>query len=154
MQAKVEAIYFAGERHGPQEAVPSVQLIAGEGIVGDRYFGTLQQHPGQNLTLIEAEEIERFNREHDVNYPLSATRRNLVTRDVRLNALVGKEFLVGNVLMRGVELCKPCQVLGQNLTSGSLTQTQVVAAFLNRGGLRADVLLSGTITVGDALKAV
>lgn len=76
--------------------------------------------PGQNLTLIEAEEIERFCAEHARTSDLSLTRRNLVTRGVRLNDLVNVEFTIGTVKLRGVELCEPWVILGDALSSGSL----------------------------------
>jgi MOSC domain-containing protein YiiM len=149
----VVLICLAATKAGELRMPESVRVVAGAGIEGDRHFGTRQQHPGQNLTLIEAEEIERFNTLHRTEIPLSAARRNLVTRGVRLNGLVGKNFSIGAVRLRGVELCEPCSKLARNLTGTGLSPTQIVKSFLHRAGLRADVLTSGTITRGDAVVA-
>jgi hypothetical protein len=84
----------------------------GNGIEGDRHFGK-RKVPGENLTLVEAEELEAFAEERGVPVDLSQSRRNIVTRGVRLNDLVGKEFRLGTALLRGVELCEPCSVMGR-----------------------------------------
>jgi MOSC domain-containing protein YiiM len=146
----VECIFISREPGRPVERVGEVRVVAGSGIEGDRYFGAADE-PGQNITLVEAEEIERFNREHGTAFDLSCTRRNLVTRGVRLAALVGEEFTVGDVRLRGVELCEPCLGLGRALASTSLPPAGVVRAFAHRAGIRADVLASGTIAVGAAI---
>jgi MOSC domain-containing protein YiiM len=117
------------------------------GIVGDRNFG-ISKHPGQNLTLVEAEEIERFCAEQARAADLSLTRRNLVTRGVRLNHLVNAEFRIGDVKLRGVELCEPCVVLGSALAGESLAAPAVVKRWVGRGGLRVDVLSDGEIVRG------
>ncbi len=83
-------------------SVPEVALVAGSGIVGDRYYGAKQKYPGQNLTLIEAEEIEAFNARNGTSIELTGPRRNVVTRNVRLNLLVGREFYIGAVALRGI----------------------------------------------------
>lgn len=121
------------------------------GIPGDRNFGK-RIHPGQNLTLVEAEEIELFCAEHSRPADLSLTRRNLVTRGVRLNDLVNVEFTIGNVRLRGIELCEPCILLGTGLSSESLTAAAVVKHWVHRGGLLADVLSSGEIVRGARIE--
>jgi MOSC domain-containing protein YiiM len=147
----VELICLAATKAGAMSTPESVRVVAAAGIEGDRHFGMQQKHPGQNLTLIEVEEIERFNARHRVNIALSAPRRNLVTRGVRLNQLVGKDFSVGAVKLRGVELCEPCSKLARNLADTQLTAAQIVKSFAHRAGLRADVLTSGRISRGDAV---
>ena len=143
----VERIYLAAQPGTPQTEVRSINVIAGAGIEGDRYFGA-QDEPGQNITLVEAEEIEAFGAEVGLRLDLSCTRRNLVTRGVRLAELVGKEFAVGNVRMRGVELCEPCLGFGDRLASAKLPRAAVVKRFFHRAGIRANILNSGTIAVG------
>ena len=143
----VERIYISTDVGGEQRESGSVDLVAASGIVGDRNYG-LSKWPGQNLTLVEAEEIEAFISEQNLAYNLSITRRNIITRGVRLNELVGKEFLLGAVRLKGIELCEPCGSLGDALASATLSKSQVVERFLHRAGLRADVLTSGVITVG------
>ncbi len=143
----VECIYICPESGADQVIQKNIELVAGQGIIGDRNYG-LSKWPGQNLTLIEAEEIESFIQEQNLKYDLSMTRRNIITRGVRLNDLVGKEFMIGEVRLKGVELCEPCSSLGNALSSSSLSPKNVVKRFHQRGGLRVDVLTSGAIVVG------
>ena len=146
----VEAICIAPAAKGPQQRVDAAEFVAGSGIVGDRYFGRASG-PGQNLTLVEAEEIERFNREHGADAPLDGTRRNIVTRGIRLVPLIGVEFTIGGVRLRGVEQCEPCSQLGGNLARDGLSSAQVVKSFVHRAGIRAEILSSGTVRVGDPI---
>jgi MOSC domain-containing protein YiiM len=147
----VEGIYISVSAGGRQIVAERVDLVAGGGIVGDRNFG-LSKWPGQNLTLIEAEEVEAFIDEQNLPYDLSITRRNIITRGVKLNKLVGKEFLISGVRLKGVELCEPCSSLGKALSSSALSPGKVVEKFLHRGGLRVDVLTSGVIEVGAEIE--
>jgi len=146
----VERIFTSPIPGGPQIEQETVRVLAGAGIEGDRYFGR-HDEPGQNLTLIEIEEVEAFLREHGRGDDVSITHRNLLTRGVRLNDLVGAEFCIGEVRLRGVELCEPCHGMGNALASPDLTAAQVVKRFVHRGGLRADVLSSGVIERGAAV---
>lgn len=148
----IERIFTIPPAGGPQLAHDQVTVAAGAGIEGDRYFGR-REEPGQNITLVEAEAIESFLNEFARAHDLSITKRNLVTRGVRLNELVGREFFVGDVKLRGVELCEPCLGLGTALAAPTLTAAAVVKHFVHRGGLRADVLSSGTITCGAELRS-
>jgi MOSC domain-containing protein YiiM len=147
----IERIFVAGKAGEPQIEARTVNVVAGAGIEGDRYFGATDE-PGQNITLVEAEEIEAFGAEAGRSIDLSATRRNLVTRGVRLNDLIGKEFIVGNVRLRGVELCEPCRGFGHRLASADHVPAAVVRRFVHRAGIRADVLSSGTIAVGASVR--
>jgi MOSC domain-containing protein YiiM len=149
----IERIYIRQVPGGPQAERDTVTVVADSGIEGDRYFGH-RDEPGQNITLVEAEEVEAFAREHGRAYDLSITGRNLVTRGVRLNALVGREFVVGSVRLRGVELCEPCLGMGTALMSAELTPAAVVKRFLRRAGLRADVVSSGVIERGALVRDV
>jgi MOSC domain-containing protein YiiM len=147
----VERIFVGSPPEGLLVEREQVMVAAGSGIEGDRYFGR-HEEPGQNITLVEAEEIEAFLTAQGRAIDLSVTRRNLVTRGVRLNDLVGREFLVGEVRLRGVELCEPCLGLGGALATPVLAAAEVVRHFLRRGGLRADVLSSGAIARGAAVR--
>ena len=149
----VEKIYNSVSAGGQQVAAEKIDRVAGSGIVGDRNFG-LSRWPGQNLTLIEVEEIESFIDEQNLAYDLSITRRNIITRGVKLNKLVGKEFLISGVRLKGIELCEPCSSLGKALASPTLSSGKVVEKFLHRGGLRVDVLTSGVIEVGAEVVCV
>lgn len=143
----IERIYISPTRGQSQTECTQVEVVAGKGIVGDRYFDR-HDEPGQNITLIEAEELERFCAALDLPCDLSITHRNLVTRGVRLNALVGRKFAIGNVRLYGVELCEPCRTLGERMATAELAPAAVVARLTHRAGLRADVLTSGSIVLG------
>ncbi|HQR10267.1 MAG TPA: sulfurase [Casimicrobiaceae bacterium] len=137
----------------PQTGLDRATVLAGAGIEGDRYFGC-RDEPGQNVTLVEAEEIEAFTAENRRPIDFSITGRNLVTRGIRLNQLVGREFMVGDVRLRGVELCEPCLGLGDALASQDLPASMVVRRLVHRAGLRADALSSGVIAVGARIATV
>ena len=149
----IERIYVSPVKGGLQVEQAAVAVVAGFGIEGDRYFGCADE-PGQSLSLIEAEEMEAFFRECGRVADLSLSRRNLVTRGVRLNALVGKVFKVGEVQLRGVELCEPCLGLGAILSTPNLSAAGVVDRFLHRAGLRAEVVSGGVIARGAVVQLV
>ena len=134
---KVEAITI-GESDSLRP-VESVDVVAGKGLEGDRHFFAAGARPGGAITLIEAEVLE------DVGLSGPQSRRQVVTRGVRLNDLVGKRFFVGEIECEGVELCEPC------LHLQSLTRPGIIEDLLHRGGLNADALTSGTISVGDTV---
>jgi len=119
--------------------VDSVGVVAGKGLEGDRHFHPEGARPGGAITLVEAEVLE------DVGLSGPESRRQIVTRGVRLNDLVGRRFLVGEIECEGVELCEPC------LHLQSLTRPGIIDEMVHRGGLNADILTSGTISVGDAV---
>lgn len=135
----VEAIHVGPEKGGALTRVESVRALAGKGLEGDRKFYADGAKPGAALTLVEAEVVE------DVDLPPGGTRRQLTVRGVRLNDLVGKRFRVGDVECVGVELCEPCLHLQQ------LTRPGIIKELIHRGGLNADVLNDGRISVGDAV---
>jgi MOSC domain-containing protein YiiM len=145
----VESIHIAPAAKAPTQTVDQVEAIPGAGLAGDRYFlkqGTFfKPEPDFELTLIEAEAIEAAGREYKVSLAAGEARRNVVTRDVPLNHLVGREFLIGGVKFRGIRLCEPCGHLE------ALTGLPVIKALRHRGGLRAQILTQGVIRVGDAV---
>lgn len=149
---KIERIYISALCGGPQIEQDRITVIANSGIEGERYFDR-HDEPGQNITLVEAEEIEAFTSQYGREHDLSMTRRNLVTRGVRLNDLVGKEFTIGEVRLRGVELCEPCLSLGKRLATPELAPAAIIKRLLHRAGLRADVLTTGVIA-RDALVVI
>ena len=145
----VESIHIASAAEGPPQSVAQATAVPGAGLDGDRYalkLGTFYKPaPDHELTLIEAEAIEALRRDYQVELASGDARRNIVTRDVPLNHLVGKEFAIGDVRIRGIRLCEPCDHL-QKVTGKPLTK-----ALLHRGGLRAQILTQGTISVGDKI---
>lgn len=134
---KVEAITI-GESNALR-SVDVVNAVAGRGLEGDRHYFAEGARPGGAITLIEAEVLE------DVGLSGPQSRRQVVTRGVRLNDLVGKRFFVGDIECVGVELCEPC------LHLQSLTRPGMIDDLVHRGGLNADILTSGTISVGDVV---
>jgi MOSC domain-containing protein YiiM len=134
----VEAIHVGDEGVPELRPVESVTVLAGQGVIGDRHFFPDGAKPGQALTLVEAEEVER------VGLAPGETRRQVTVRGVRLNDLVGKRFRVGTIECLGVELCEPCTHLE------SMTRPGIIKDLAHRAGLNADVLNDGTVAVGDA----
>lgn len=145
---QVEAIAIAAAREAPMQLVPQVIARAGRGLEGDRYHAgrgsfTDPHGIGHELTLIEAEVIDALTLSIDAPLAPQDARRNIVTRGVDLNALVGRRFRVGEVECVGQRLCEPCALLQR------LTRPGTLRALVHRGGLRADILTDGTIRVGD-----
>jgi len=141
-EGKVISINITPVAEAPLASVEEVRAIPGRGLEGDRYFDHADKLPKRELTLVEAEAIEAFRSEFKIDFGLDGTRRNIVTRGVPLNHLVGKEFWVGEVKARGVQLCEPCATLQR------LSHPKVLPGLLHRGGLRAQILTEGTIRVG------
>ncbi|MGB4066180.1 MAG: MOSC domain-containing protein [Azonexus sp.] len=149
----VERLFLSPSRGAAQRECRQLELLAGQGVVGDRHFAKANW-AGQQLTLVEAEEIERFCAHTGRANDLSLTRRNVVTRGIRLNGLVGRQFRLGSCLLIGVETCEPCSTLGQRLANEALSAPEVVKYWVGRGGLRANVLASGQLACGDALTVI
>ena len=147
-EGTVVSINITPQAEAPMRSVDEVRAIPGRGLEGDRYFDNKGRAPEvkRELTLIEAEAIEAFENELHIDYGLSDSRRNVVTRGVPLNHLVGKEFWVGEVKARGIMLCEPCAHLQK------LTVKQVLPGLVHRAGLRAQILTEGTIRVGATVK--
>ena len=146
---KVESIHIAPAAKALTHPIAEVEAVPGAGLAGDRYFlkqGTFfKPEPDHELTLIEAEAIEAAACEYKVSMNPGEARRNAVTRDVPLNHLVGREFQIGGVRVRGIRLCEPCGHLE------SLTGLPVIKSLRHRGGLRAQILTQGVIRVGDTI---
>jgi len=145
----IESIHLASAAEATIQSVDQAQAIPGVGLEGDRYAkgqGTFYKPlPDFELTLIEAEAVEALKRDYGVDIAPGETRRNLVTHGVALNHLVGHEFQIGEVKIRGIRLCEPCDHLQR------LTGHPVMKGLRHRGGLRAQILTQGTIHVGDVI---
>jgi MOSC domain-containing protein YiiM len=145
----VVAIFLNTSKGAAMTPVDEARAVAGRGLEGNRYFrsgagsGATKLGPDREITLIEAEAIEALVRDMNVPFEPAESRRNVVTRGVALNHLVGREFRVGPVRLRGIRLCEPCAHLE------SLTRPGVREGLLHRGGLRAEILDDGMIRVGD-----
>src|SRR5438128_10201910 len=147
---EVVSIHIAPKAEDPMRSIQSVRAIAGRGLEGDRYFrasGTYSDRPGpaREITLIESEAIAAMARDNELAVSPGDARRNVVTRGVPLNHLVGEEFLVGGVRLRGIRLCEPCSHLE------GLTGRGVLAGLVHRGGRRARILIGGEVRVGDPI---
>ena len=146
MSGLVEAIFVTSEPGDLPAPVERVRAYAGRGLEGNRYYWDNGDAPsGRAVTLIAAEAMDAVSREGDISIEPAATRRNVLTRGIDVNELVGKRFRIGDVECEGVELCEPCAHLE------SMTQPGVIKAFVHRGGLNADILSDGEISVGDAI---
>ncbi len=128
--------------------VDKIELLSGKGIIGDRHF---QENNDSrcNLTLIESENIDYYNDKFKTNYSYIDFRRNIVTKGIELNQLVGKKLLIGEIELEGKDLCRPCKHLEEMLKG-----QDIVKEFLRRGGLRCEILKSGMLSVGDKIKIV
>jgi MOSC domain-containing protein YiiM len=146
----VEAIHLASAAGDPVHAVERVRAIANVGLEGDRYAAGRGHYQdarvSRDLTLIEAETTETVAHELGIELAPGETRRNVTTRGVRLNELVGRRFWVGEVLCRGTQLCEPCRYLTE------LTGKPLLDALVHRGGLRADILRGGLIRREDRIR--
>ncbi len=149
MSGRVEAIFLAQAEEGARTEVERATAVAGRGLEGDAFqAGPGSRRPedagdGRDITLIEAEALEALAAEAAIQLEPWEGRRNVLTRGVSLNDLVGRRFRVGEVECAGRRLCDPCAHLE------SLTASGVLRGLVNRGGLRADVLSDGSVAVGD-----
>jgi MOSC domain-containing protein YiiM len=148
-QGRVDSIHITSAAEATMRGVDEATAIAGLGLEGDRYTlgtGTYspKPKPSRQITLIEAEAIEALERELGLVLKPGEARRNLVTRGVALNHLVGCDFTVGQARLRGHELCEPCGNLAR-MTG----KPQILPGLAHRGGLRAEILEGGLIRVGD-----
>jgi MOSC domain-containing protein YiiM len=148
-RGSITALYITSAEGKPMVSITEAHAVAGKGLEGDRYFlgtGHFSSHhsPSHEVTLIEGETIDALNEEYpDLHLQLGDARRNLVTRGVPLNHLVGHVFHVGAVKLRGIRLCQPCLHIAQ------LTHHNVLSGLIHRGGLRAQILTDGIIHIAD-----
>jgi MOSC domain-containing protein YiiM len=150
---RIEAIHLAETAGTPMHAVPRVRAIAGVGLEGDRYAtgqGTWTPDPraDRQITLIEAEEIEALAERDGIVLAPGDTRRNVTTRGVRLNELVGRRFRVGPIECEAIRLCEPCQGLTD------LLGKPILKPLAHRAGIRALILTDGEIAIGDEVVAL
>mgnify|MGYP001131865456 FL=1 len=151
-QGKITGIYLAPSKGAGVMGYDKVSVRAGQGIEGDRYFSrtgksrsNYKGQPDWEITFIESEVIEAFNRSHGYTFHESDFRRNLITTGIGLNDLVGKTFTINNISFYGVQLCEPCASLQRRLG------VKILPELLGKGGLRAQIRSNGLIAVGDRL---
>lgn len=145
------AIYIGSRKGETLQRIDEGHAVAGKGLAGDRYFaqqGTFSKpgSPDREVTLIEMEAIEALERECQIPLEPGQARRNFVTRGVPLNHLVGRQFQIGEVVLRGLRLCEPCGHLE------ALTVKGIQDGLCHRGGLRAQILHGGIVRTGDFIR--
>ena len=128
------------------EDVNSIEVLANKGVVGDRHFNDYND-PYCQLSLIESENVDYYNTKFGLNIPYLDFRRNIITKGIKLNDLIGKRLLIGEVKVEVIDLCRPCRHLTE-----MLNQENILKEFLRRGGLRCQILSSSKISVGDLIK--
>ena len=128
--------------------VSSIEVLANKGVVGDRHFDEYND-PYNQLTLIESENIDYYNTKYGLDIPYKDFRRNVVTKGIQLNDLIGKKIKIGKVEVEGIDLCRPCRHLTE-----VLNQDNILKEFLRRGGLRCQILTSSQININDDIKVL
>ncbi len=126
--------------------VEKIEVLTNKGVIGDRHFNEFND-PYCQLSLIESENIDYYNLRYGLNIPYLDFRRNVVTKGIRLNELIGKKFVIGKVKVEGIDLCRPCRHLTE-----TLGQENIIKEFLRKGGLRCQILSSSSISVNDIIK--
>ena len=154
MTGSLLQICIADAATAPMRTVHEIECVSGRGLAGDRYFegvGTFSataKKPSHEVTLVEAEEIEDFNAQFGTDMKPEDLRRNFITRGIRLNDLVGQRFAIGSVTFEGIRLCEPCSHLA------AIIGDQVLTGLVHQAGLRAAIVESGTVRVGDRVLRV
>ena len=143
---RVAQIGIVNNKGNRIQNVNVVEAIKGKGLLNDRKFEENNQNKRQ-ITLIEIENINHFNKISKTNIPAVDFRRNIITENIKLNDLVDKEFFVGNIKLKAHDLCRPCKYLQEKLKQGNF-----IKEFLHTGGLRCEILSSGKIFIGDLIK--
>ena len=146
--SKVLKLGISSDNNKEIEEVVSIEVLANKGVIGDRHFKDFND-PYCQLSLIESENIDYYNLKYGLNISYVNFRRNIVTKGVQLNDLVGKKFSIGNVKVEGIDLCRPCRHLTE-----VVNQDNIIKECLRRGGLRCQILSSSEICVGDEIKVL
>ena len=146
--AKVFKLGIAANSNQPIKEVNSIEVLENKGILGDRHFHHFND-PYNQISLIESENIDEYNIKFGLDIPYIDFRRNVVTKGIQLNELIGKKLKVGSVELEGIELCRPCKHLTE-----MLDQKNILKEFLRKGGLRCQILSSAKIKIGDIVKVI
>ena len=144
--SKVYKIGITPDNNKKIQEVNSIEVIAEKGIVGDRHFKDYND-PYFQLSIIESENIDYYNTKYGLNIAYVDFRRNIITKEIELNNLIGKKFFIGKVQVEGIDLCRPCRHLTE-----MLNQENILKEFLRKGGIRCRVLTSSRINIEDEIK--
>ena len=128
--------------------VSVIDLVAGKGVIGDRHFKDYND-PFNQLSIIESESIDEYNKKYSLNIPYLDFRRNIVTRGIRLNDLIDRKILIGDVQLDVIDLCRPCRHLSEKLDKDN-----IIKEFLRKGGIRCEILNDGKISINNRIKIV
>jgi MOSC domain-containing protein YiiM len=146
MMGKVIKIGITDTKGSEICSVNKVKTLKGKGLFNDRKLRD-ENKKDKQITLIEIESINFYNNKFGTNFEPLNFRRNIVTKNINLNNLIGKEFLVGNIKLKAHDLCRPCKYLQEKLKIDNF-----VKEFLLKGGIRCEIMTSGTINLGDIIK--
>ena len=128
--------------------VNAIDLVAGKGVVGDRHFKDYND-PYNQLSIIESENIDEYNKKYNLDISYLDFRRNIVTKGIKLNDLIDKKVIIGNVELEVIDLCRPCRHLSEKLKKDN-----IIKEFLRKGGIRCEILNNGKISIGDQINII
>ena len=128
--------------------VTVIDLVVGKGVIGDRHFKDYND-PYNHVSIIESESIDEYNKKYNLSIPYLDFRRNIITRGIRLNNLIDKKILIGNVKLEVVDLCRPCRHLSEKLGIDN-----IIKEFLRKGGIRCEIINDGKITISDQIRII
>ena len=143
---KVYKLGITTDNNKKIQEVESIEVISDKGVVGDRHFKDYND-PYCQLSLIESENIDQYNTKYGLNISYVDFRRNVITKEIKLNNLIGKKFFIGKVQVEGIDFCRPCRHLTE-----MLNQENILKEFLRKGGIRCRVLTSSRINIEDEIK--
>jgi len=125
-----------------------INLVAGKGVIGDRHFKDYND-PFNHLSIIESKSIDEYNKKYNSSIPYLDFRRNVITRGIKLNDLIDKKILIGNVQLDVIDLCRPCRHLSEKLGKNN-----IIKEFLRKGGIKCEILNDGKISINDQIKII
>lgn len=156
MSGKIVKLLISKDTQTPMLNVNQIVLEVGKGIFGDRYYnqiGTFSNkgeiEPDRDVTLIEIEKIDALNKEHNLEITAEDLRRNIVITNCDLNSLVGKEFQIGEVVLKGLRLCEPCKYLADKLN-----EKKTLTEMVHKAGLRAQIIKGGSINLDSQVEVI
>ena len=144
--SKVFKLGIAKNSNQEIQEVDKIEILSGKGIIGDRHFQGDNEAKNQ-ITLIESENIDYFNNKFNIQILYTDFRRNIITKGIKLNELINKQLMIGETKIMGKKLCHPCKHLQE-----MLDHKEIIKEFIQKGGLRCEILVSGIIKVGDEIK--
>jgi len=148
MMSKIIKIGIAELNNKEIVEVNEIDLVAGKGVIGDRHFKDYND-PYNHLSIIESESIDEYNKKYNLDIPYLDFRRNIITKGIKLNDLINKKILIGNVELYVVDLCRPCRHLSEKLK-----KENIIKEFLRKGGIRCEILNGGKISISDQIKII